>query len=280
MFKHIYVRLIRRDSPEDPSRFGDWSDSRINFRAETIIFYLDRCAAGYEKTESGDCEDINECDTGDATCDANNQACLNTRGSFRCLDILVSERISNCEDGFRYQSRIDQCVGMLIFLQLSSSLLASRPHLQFIHFLVRSLFGTNNRRRTQKNLMIQFRRPIDINECSEGTDDCNRKTQLCLNTRGSYKCQEKIGDKCLPGLKYNSGTKLCEGARRLVWFISRFSVFCDELYGLIDFSAFCATQFDNQLSCFCFFPLALEQTSTSVNRIRSLATMATSVSTR
>lgn len=57
--------------------------------------------------------------------------------------------------------------------------------------------------------MIQFH--IDVNECSEGTDDCNRKTQLCLNTRGSYKCQEKIGDKCLPGLKYNLETKLCEG---------------------------------------------------------------------
>lgn len=58
---------------------------------------------------------------------------------------------------------------------------------------------------------------LDINECSEGTDDCNRKTQLCLNTRGSYKCQEKIGDKCLLGLKYNSETKLCEGGYCLIY---------------------------------------------------------------
>lgn len=51
----------------------------------------------------------------------------------------------------------------------------------------------------------------DINECLEETDNCNRKTQLCINTRGQYKCQSKIVDECLPGLKYNLGTKQCEG---------------------------------------------------------------------
>lgn len=54
----------------------------------------------------------------------------------------------------------------------------------------------------------------DINECSEGLDDCNSQTQLCLNTKGGFKCQEKIdkiGDKCLPGLKFDEETKLCEG---------------------------------------------------------------------
>lgn len=67
---------------------------------------------------------------------------------------------------------------------------------------------------------------LDINECSEGLDDCNRKTQLCLNTRGGYKCQEKIGDKCLPGLKYNIGTKLCEGwCRSFDWFSDFFMAY-------------------------------------------------------
>lgn len=54
----------------------------------------------------------------------------------------------------------------------------------------------------------------DINECSEGSHECDSQTQLCLNTRGGYKCQEKIdkiGDKCLPGLKFDEETKLCEG---------------------------------------------------------------------
>lgn len=75
-----------------------------------------RCAAGYTKSiDTKECEDINECDTGEANCDINNQACLNSIGSFKCLDILNSERTNNCEEGFRYQARIDQCVGTFNF---------------------------------------------------------------------------------------------------------------------------------------------------------------------
>lgn len=58
----------------------------------------------------GKCEDIDECETGDATCTINKQACINTIGSFQCFDIL-SKTVNQCEDGFRYQQRIDQCVG-------------------------------------------------------------------------------------------------------------------------------------------------------------------------
>ena len=73
------------------------------------------------------CEDIDECETGDANCDVANQACLNTVGSFKCLDILNKANQANqCEDGFRYQARIDQCVGeqkKLFFHPSSLSLL-------------------------------------------------------------------------------------------------------------------------------------------------------------
>jgi hypothetical protein len=52
----------------------------------------------------------------------------------------------------------------------------------------------------------------DINECSEETDDCDRLTQLCLNTPGSFRCQQKVVEKCLHGLRENPVTRLCEGA--------------------------------------------------------------------
>lgn len=61
--------------------------------------------------ETGECEDINECDTGEANCSVENQACMNTIGSYKCLDIIVNDKQNNCEDGYRYQARIDQCVG-------------------------------------------------------------------------------------------------------------------------------------------------------------------------
>lgn len=185
-----------------------------HFNVYLCLVLLNRCVIGYTKSiDTNECEDINECDTGEANCDSTNQACLNTVGSFRCLDILVNERTSHCEDGFRYQARIDQCVGM--FLTGPSTFVFIFPLSSFYFvcslfiFLFFCLFFSHK----QINDSIL----LDINECSEGTDDCNRKTQLCLNTRGSYKCQEKIGDKCLLGLKYNSETKLCEGGYCLIY---------------------------------------------------------------
>lgn len=191
-----------------------------------MLFHsIHSCASGYAKSsDSDECEDINECDTGEANCHATNQACLNTIGSFKCLDILVSERTSNCEEGFRYQARIDQCVGRVWFslFILQSSLRFDLFATYFFCFYFHL-----------QNELIS----ADINECLEGTDDCNRKTQLCLNLRGSYKCQDKIGDKCLTGLKYNSETKLCEGA-----------CFVQFTLGLDWISAFTTIHFTNKIS--------------------------------
>lgn len=112
----------------------------------------------------------------------------------------------------------------------------------------------------------------DINECSEGTDDCNRKTQLCLNTRGSYKCQEKIVDKCLPGLKYNLETKLCEGG---LAFDSFCAIFClwPNWFSFVRWNSISDSppiEFSSR------FPL---QTSTSAFSIPTRVTTGTSVST-
>lgn len=165
----------------------------------------------------------------------------------------MSKRNNDCDEGFRYQTRIDQCVGEFLKWLISTLegkfwAVCSRPqtfhrinfdelhlsnktnqsfafHFQFISF---SFFFFCYSFATYLYFYISFfiwfyvlrfafkqqtndSILSDINECSEESDDCNRKTQLCLNTRGGYKCQEKIGDKCLPGLKYNSETKLCEG---------------------------------------------------------------------
>lgn len=52
---------------------------------------------------------------------------------------------------------------------------------------------------------------LDINECLEGTDACNRETQHCLNGRGNYTCQNKAVETCSPGFIYDSASKACEG---------------------------------------------------------------------
>lgn len=43
---------------------------------------------------------------------------------------------------------------------------------------------------------------LDIDECVEETDDCNRKSQICLNMQGSFFCQNKASKTtCPPGYK-------------------------------------------------------------------------------
>lgn len=75
---------------------------------------MNRCASGYTRNKVTEkCEDTDECETGEATCNATNQACYNTAGSYKCLNILsTDDRQENaCEEGFRYHPRIDQCTG-------------------------------------------------------------------------------------------------------------------------------------------------------------------------
>lgn len=140
------------------------------------------------------CEDIDECDTGDANCDVANQACLNTIGSFKCLDILnKANQVNQCEDGFRYQARIDQCVGEQKTSYFTPEAWFYCNFFIFLRLLFQSTFK-------------------DVNECSEGIDDCNRQTQLCLNMAGGFKCQDKVTENCITGLQYNTNTRLCEGA--------------------------------------------------------------------
>lgn len=84
-----------------------------------MFFFRNSCAAGYEKDKvTNKCEDSNECENGKATCHPTDEACFNTRGSYKCLPILSPLDETHCEDGFRYNARINQCVGefqMLIY---------------------------------------------------------------------------------------------------------------------------------------------------------------------
>lgn len=52
---------------------------------------------------------------------------------------------------------------------------------------------------------------LDIDECATGQDDCNRDSQICLNTQGGFTCQNRASKtSCPAGFKSNMiGT--CEG---------------------------------------------------------------------
>jgi hypothetical protein len=60
-------------------------------------------------------------------------------------------------------------------------------------------------------LLTKYLSHIDIDECSEGLDDCQRDKHFCLNTEGNYTCQPQHDSKCPAGYKYNKAAATCEG---------------------------------------------------------------------
>lgn len=91
-----------------------------------LLLPLRDCPTGHTlNAERGECEDINECESDEATCDIDTQVCFNTVGSYKCLDILTDERQSSvgsaasssrahdCDTGLRYNTKTDECDGML-----------------------------------------------------------------------------------------------------------------------------------------------------------------------
>lgn len=73
--------------------------------------YSSDCSAGYSKNDStGECDDIDECEDGEVTCNIETQVCFNTIGSYKCLDIAPA---TSCPDGYKQNSITRQCEGKI-----------------------------------------------------------------------------------------------------------------------------------------------------------------------
>lgn len=72
------------------------------------------CASGYLLNENtGECEDIDECEGSDIICDLNTQVCVNSKGSYKCLNInQVSNPIPTCPNGYKFDLDTKQCEGI------------------------------------------------------------------------------------------------------------------------------------------------------------------------
>lgn len=78
-----------------------------------FIKHFRECPLGYTKNEqTGECDDIDECEGTDVTCNMDTQVCYNTKGSYKCLDIKPATEVNACPSGYKFESKIKQCVGM------------------------------------------------------------------------------------------------------------------------------------------------------------------------
>lgn len=77
---------------------------------ETDTEMESECESGYAKNKDNECEDIDECETGDATCDLKTEVCFNKPGSYKCLGVIPPS--TTCDKGLRFNVKTEQCEGI------------------------------------------------------------------------------------------------------------------------------------------------------------------------
>uniref|UniRef100_A0A8D2P960 Fibulin-2 n=1 Tax=Zosterops lateralis melanops TaxID=1220523 RepID=A0A8D2P960_ZOSLA len=134
------------------------------------------CMAGYTLMADGvSCEDINECVTERHTCQRR-EHCVNTMGSFRCLQELSCQPGHELKDGECVD--IDEC--------------ERGTHSCKVNFVCQNTQGSFYCESKQRCMDGFLQDPegncVDINECTSLPEPCKPGFN-CINTVGSYTCQ-------------------------------------------------------------------------------------------
>lgn len=82
----------------------------VSTKPNICFAFSGECPLGHVKNEqTGECDDIDECESSDVSCNIETQVCYNTKGSYKCLDILPAETTA-CPNGFQFDNKINQCI--------------------------------------------------------------------------------------------------------------------------------------------------------------------------
>ncbi|XP_030025273.2 fibrillin-1 [Manduca sexta] len=188
------------------------------------------CRTGFRlQSDNKTCKDINECaESTDDVCTADGTVCHNTDGAFKCVPIKKRDVGLSCPPGFK-RNIINQVCDDINECQL--------PRPPCPKYLCENTIGgykcagkpgkpvteavpgapTESSITTIKNDICPpgFRAGpddecLDIDECEEHLDDCQRLSQHCINTHGYFFCQDHVSKRCAPGFKVNAATGICE----------------------------------------------------------------------
>lgn len=133
------------------------------------------CAPGFDGDPLAGCEDIDECEAGQADCDSSTSRCLNAPGGFVC----------DCLSGFELKDgacvNIDECARELDLCDPNAACTDQTPG--FACECNAGFTGDDGRACR------------DIDECETGEGECNSADPAvaCVNTRGSYECKCPAG---------------------------------------------------------------------------------------
>ncbi|CAG5058296.1 unnamed protein product [Parnassius apollo] len=181
------------------------------------------CRRGYQlMTDGKSCEDIDECILDPPVCLPNTQ-CVNIHGSYKCIPMkkISSVEKGQCPPGFAKNLQNNACD------DINECKLPQPPCPSYLCENTIGAYKCGGITGDPANLPKQVRPPTedrcppgftsgeneeceDVDECATHKDDCNALSQFCINTRGSFYCQDKVSKHCPPGFKINPDTNKCE----------------------------------------------------------------------
>ncbi|XP_071442617.1 fibulin-1-like [Hetaerina americana] len=172
---------------------------------------FESCPPGYKYDPLGEtCLDIDECTEGGNNCSLGQQFCLNTQGSFTCIN---KNKRKECLAGYKYNvatescEDVDECEEKIDGCSPENEICRNTAGAYECNAICEPGFNFNE----------DLQRCEDINECEDGTQRCNIR-EVCINTNGSFSCLPHLSppavpndpsNRCGAGLRYNMLKKLC-----------------------------------------------------------------------
>ncbi|KAK7789041.1 hypothetical protein R5R35_010542 [Gryllus longicercus] len=143
------------------------------------------CPPGLIPGPYGTCVDINECEK-ENPC-RRNQRCINTRGSFRCINLI------NCGGGFQLNEAGTQCIDI--------DECALGTHECTSQQTCHNRQGGYTCQCPPGHTVNENRECEDVDECADFPGQFCPSNSICENTVGSYHCRCNDGFKSVPGEK-------------------------------------------------------------------------------
>ncbi|GIY41156.1 uncharacterized protein CEXT_747461 [Caerostris extrusa] len=179
----------------------------------------DKCDAGFKPETASDgitriCTDVNECEEFPDSCDMHRERCQNEWGKYDCVPLLQQTTPEPpCPPGFRKDPRTQQCVDVDECLEGRHQCQTDKEQCQNVPGAYRCQQITTapstprscplGRRFDSRTQSCE-----DVNECEEGTHNCDPISQNCLNAVGSYRCVNKVT--CPHGYRWLQWKSKCE----------------------------------------------------------------------
>ncbi|XP_076276277.1 uncharacterized protein LOC143207096 [Lasioglossum baleicum] len=153
------------------------------------------CPPGYQwEPLTGLCTDIDECVVLSEPCPAERSFCVNTQGSFSCVEMKGTK---SCPAGFKFDKSLQQCKDVDECAEGIDSCLDDSEECRNTEGAYECNIKCRKGFTYSNNLGVC----IDVDECVDSNNPCPELNTICRNTIGSYECTPQ--DSSLPRYSFD-----------------------------------------------------------------------------